>query len=124
MHLDRVVGNIEMLAAEAERALKEGALFTDRATREIRGLFDTVIELLEDLQDALSTGNRTLVRTILDRGASARRANEFARLHEQRLIEGVCQPKASSLYLAMLDHLRGIEWHARQVAEKLVPERV
>lgn len=122
MHLDRIVSNIELLAADAERVLQEGALFTDRATREIRGLLDGVIALLEDLQDALRTGNRTLVRSILDGGRECEtRAHEYALQHEQRLIEGVCQPRASSIYLAMLDHLRGIEWHARQVAEKLVP---
>jgi len=122
MHLDRIVSNIELLAADAERVLREGALFTDRATREIRGLLDTVIALVEDLHDALRTGNRTLVRSILDGGRECEtRAHEYALQHEQRLIEGVCQPGASSIYLAMLDHVRGIEWHARQLAEKLVP---
>ena len=125
MHLDRVAGNIELLGAEAARALREGALFTDRARREIGGLLDTVLELLEGLHDALQTGNRTLVRYILDEGRDCEtRANEYALFHEQRLIEGVCQPKASSIYLAMLDHLRGIEWHARQVAHKLAPALV
>ena len=122
MHLDRIAGNIELLAVEVQRALREGVLFTDRATREIRGLLDTVLELLGDLHDALGTGNRTLVRSILDEGrACETRANEYALLHEQRLIEGVCQPKASSIYLAMLDHLRGVEWHAREAAAKLIP---
>jgi Na+/phosphate symporter len=122
MHLDRIVSNIEMLAADAERVVREGALFTDRATREIKGLLDGVIQVSEDLYDALRTGNRTLVRSILDGGRECEaRAHEYALQHEQRLIEGVCQPRASSIYLAMLDHLRGIEWHSRQLAEKLVP---
>jgi len=122
MHLGRIVSNIEMLAADAERVVREGALFTDRARREINGLLDTVILLVDDLHDALRTGNRTLVRAILDGGRECEtRAHEYALQHEQRLIEGVCQPRASSIYLAMLDHVRGIEWHARQLAGKLVP---
>ncbi len=120
MHLERIAVNIELLGASVGRMIRDGILFTDRAAREIRQLFATVLELLEGLRDALRTGNRTLVRYIRDAGRVAEvQANEFALFHEQRLIEGVCQPKASSVYLAMLDQLRGIEWHARQVAEKL-----
>ncbi len=120
MHLERVADNIELLGAAVGRMIREGILFTDRASGEVRRLFGTILELLEGLRDALRTGNRTLVRYVQDAGRSCEaQANEFALFHEQRLIEGVCQPKASSVYLAMLDHLRGIEWHARQVAEKL-----
>ena len=120
MHLERIADNIELLGAAVGRMVREGILFTDRASGEIRRLSGTVLELLEGLRDALQTGNRTLVRYIRDAGrACEAQATEFALFHEQRLIEGVCQPKASSIYLAMLDHLRGIEWHARQVAEKL-----
>jgi hypothetical protein len=48
-------------------------------------------------------------------------ANEYALFHEQRLIEGVWKPRASSLYLAMFDDLKWIEWHAWQIGEKLAP---
>jgi hypothetical protein len=34
-------------------------------------------------------------------------------------VEGLCMPKASSLYVAILDDLKGIEWHTRQIAQKL-----
>jgi hypothetical protein len=33
--------------------------------------------------------------------------------------EGVCMPKASSLFVAILDYFRGIEWHVRQIAQRL-----
>lgn len=122
MHLERIADNIELLAASTGKMIREGILFTDRATREVGGLFDTAVELLEGLRDAARTGNRTLVRYVLDASRTCEtRANEYALFHEQRLVEGVCVPRASSVYLAMLDHLKGIEWHARQIAEKLQP---
>jgi Na+/phosphate symporter len=125
MHLERIAENVELLAAATGRMVRDGILFTDRATREVGSLFDTALELLEGLRDALRTGNRTLVRYVLDAGRTCEtRANEYARFHEQRLIEGVCIPRASSVYLAMLDHFRGVEWHARQIAEKLQPAAV
>jgi Na+/phosphate symporter len=90
--------------------------------REVNSLFEMTIEMLECVRDALRTGNRTLIRNILMVSRQLDlMANEFALFHEQRLIEGVCQPRASSLYLAMFDYLKGIEWHARQIGEKLAP---
>lgn len=125
MHLERIADNIELLATATGKMVREGILFTDRATREVGGLFDSAIELLEGLRDAMRTGNRTLVRYVLDASRTCEtRANEYALFHEERLIEGVCVPRASSIYLAMLDHLKGIEWHARQIAEKLQPAPV
>ena len=122
MHLERIADNIALLGVATGRTVREGIPFTDRANREVRRLFDAVLELLEDLRDALRTGNMTLVRYIQDAGRSCEaEANEYALFHEQRLIEGVCQPRSSSTYLAMLDHLKAIEWHTRQVAEKLQP---
>jgi Na+/phosphate symporter len=125
MHLERIADNIELLGAVIGRMIRDGTLFTERANGEVRRLSSAVLELLEGLRDALRTGNRTLVRYVQDAGrACEAQANEFALFHEARLIEGVCQPRASSVYLALLDHLRGIEWHARQVAEKLGATRL
>ncbi|HSK09083.1 MAG TPA: hypothetical protein VK911_05880 [Vicinamibacterales bacterium] len=123
MHVERIADNLELLGAGVARMIRLGIPFTDRANREMRCLLDAVVELLEGLRDALRTGNRTLLRYVQDAGRSCvAQANEYALFHEQRLIEGVCQPEASSIYLAMIDHLKGVEWHARQVAAKLTPE--
>jgi len=122
MHLERVGDNLEALAGAVRKMIGEGVLFTDRAVREMNSLLEMTIELLECVRDALSTGNRTLIRNIVTVSRQLDlMANEFALFHEQRLIEGVCQPRASSLYLAMFDHLKGIEFHARQIGEKLAP---
>ena len=122
MHLERVGDNLEALAAVIRTMIADGVLFTDRAMREVGSLFEIAVELLECVRDGLRTGNRTLIRHILLAGLRCEMmANDFARFHEQRLIEGVCLPRASSLYLAMLDYLKGIEWHVRQIGEKLSP---
>jgi len=122
MHLERVGDHLESLAAAIGRMIAEGVLFTDRAIREVNSLFDVAVEILECVRDGLRTGNRTLIRHILLTGMRCEAmANDFALFHEQRLIEGVCLPHASSVYLAMIDYLKGIEWHARQIGEKLAP---
>jgi Na+/phosphate symporter len=122
MHLERVGDNLESLVSAVRKMITDGVLFTDRAMREVSSLFEIAHELLECVRDALRTGNRTLIRHILLAGLRCElMANDFALFHEQRLIEGVCLPRASSVYLAMLDYLKGIEWHVRQIGEKLTP---
>ncbi len=120
MHLERIAENVERLGESTARVAREGTLFTDRAVREISGLLALAIEIMEGVRDAIRTGNLVLVRYVIEAGRTCEaRANEYAYFHEKRLIEGVCQPGASSVYLMMLDDIRGIEWHARQIAEKI-----
>jgi Na+/phosphate symporter len=121
MHLERVGDNLESLvAAIRKKMIHEGVLFTPRARQEIVGLFDLAAEELECLRDAILTDNRTLIRHVIDQAKRyEEQANDYAMFHEQRLIEGICVPKASSVYLAMLDYLRGVESHVRQIALKI-----
>jgi hypothetical protein len=50
-------------------------------------------------------------------------ADDFLLNHHQRLIEAVCLPKESSMYLAMVDYRKGIESHTRQIGQKLSGHR-
>ncbi len=123
MHLERIGDNIEALARGVDRVGREGVPFTDRARREIDTLIEKALELLEATRDVLRTGNRTLIRHILTEGPKFEAmATEFALFHEERLIQGLCRPTASSVYLAVIDDLRGIERHEREIARKLGAE--
>ncbi|RMF86740.1 MAG: Na/Pi cotransporter family protein [Nitrospinota bacterium] len=120
LHLERIGDNVELLIRALESVLAEGILFSERAIGEINTLFEKATELLECIHDVLVTKNRVLIRHILEEGRHYEElVNEYASVHQQRLIEGVCMPKASSIYLAILDDLRGIEWHTRQIAQEL-----
>jgi Na+/phosphate symporter len=121
MRLERVGDNIELLIRAVRTMVAEGVPFSERAMREVETLFARALELLECVRDVLITGNRVLVRYVVEHGRGFENLTEdFARVHQQRLIEGVCMPRASSLYLAMLDDLKGVEWHTRQIASGLV----
>ncbi len=88
---------------------------------EINTLFEKAIEILECVRDTVPTHNKVLMRHIVDDGKKFEdQVDEFALLHQQRMIEAVCIPKASSMYLAMLDYLKGIESHSRQIGLKLL----
>jgi Na+/phosphate symporter len=125
MHLERIGDNIESLIGAIRKVIDEGVLFTERAKKELSELFGSAIELSECIRDAVQTDNHTLIKHVLEEGRRFEaRANDFALFHQQRLIEGICLPRASSVFLAMLDHLKGVEWHARQIAAKLASTRL
>jgi Na+/phosphate symporter len=120
LHLERAGERVEELMRAVRTMVLEGTPFTDRARGEVADLIDAVTELLVNLRDLLLTGNQVLRRHVIASGQSlVGRADDCAMYHQQRLIEGVCVPRSSSLYLAILDALKGVEWHAREIAQKL-----
>ena len=119
MHLERIGDNIEGFARAVDRQAHEGMVFTDRATHEIDRLLEKALEMLEATRDVLRTGDQTLADRVLTDGPCFQAtASEFASFHQERLIQGVCVPRTSSLYLAMIDYLRGIERHQREIVRK------
>jgi Na+/phosphate symporter len=120
LHLERGGEKVEELMRAVRTMVLEGLPFTDRARREVDELIEAATELLVNLRDLLLTGNQVLRRHVIESGRSlVARADDCAMYHQQRLIEGVCAPRSSSVYLAILDALKGVEWHAREIAQKL-----
>lgn len=121
-HLERIGDAVEGLVRCVRTMAREGTVFTERAVREVNTLFAQAVELLECARDLTVTGNRVLARHVTEGSARFHAlADDFARAHEERLIQGVCLPQASSAYLAILDYLREVVRHTRRVAERLAP---
>ncbi len=118
--LERIGDAAEALARCTARAIQEGAVFSEGGIVETRTLFDAAIDLVETVGAALKTRNRVLVRHLREDGARLQhQANAFEAAHQDRLLSGVCLPRSSSLYLAMLDGFREIERYTRRLAEAL-----
>lgn len=120
MHLERIGDNIEFLIRAIRTMVQEGIPFTDRAMREVNALFEQAIGLVRCVRDVIATKNRIFLRHMLEEGQRYEEmANEYSLFHQQRLVEGVCMPKASSVYVAIVDYFKGIGSHVRQIAQKL-----
>ncbi|GIX49670.1 MAG: hypothetical protein KatS3mg131_3881 [Candidatus Tectimicrobiota bacterium] len=120
LHLERIGDNVELLVRAVRGAVHDGVLFTERARRELHTLFEKACELLECVRDAIRTGNRVLIRYVRDEAQRYEAlVNAYALSHQQRLVEGVCMPRASSIYVALLDDFKSLVWHAGQIADKL-----
>jgi Na+/phosphate symporter len=120
VHLLRIAENIEKLADLMDRKIREDILFSDRAMTEITFLLQRLGDMLRPMSDIMLARNIILSRYIQESEAGViRRAIEYATFHEERLIEGLCLPVASSLYIGMLDAIKGIAWHAKEIATRL-----
>ncbi len=124
-HLERIGDNIELLIRCIRGMTHDGTLFSERAIKEINTLFNKSVELLECVRDAIKTKNKVLIRYIKEEGEKFQdMIGEYALAHQERLIQGTCIPKASSVYLAILDYLADIERHIRQMAYKITAQQL
>ena len=119
-HLERIGDNTELLIKCIRAMTHEGTLFSERAIKEINTLFSKAIELLECARDAMKTKNKVLIKYVKEEGEKFQEMiGEYAIAHQERLIQGTCMSKASSVYLAILDYLADVERHVRQMVDKI-----
>ena len=119
-HFERIGGFIEAISRSMRTKIKEGLLFSDRAVSEISFLLKRTEEVLQNTGDMILARNIIIREYVKESAAEiSRSANEFATMHEDRLIAGVCVPKASPLFLELMDAIKGIAWHAKEIAIEL-----
>ncbi len=115
----RIGDNVDKLNEIIGKKIRENILFSDRAVSELSILFRKLKEALTSTSDLLATKNPVLVKHINECEEDiVQKALEFATHHEERLIEGLCLPIASSLYLNMLNSIRCIAWDTKEIATK------
>lgn len=118
---ERMVYNMEGMIDRLRKMLREHILFSDRAVKEVNEVFQVAMDLLENLPDLIRTRNKFLAQHIGEQVRSILKiANGFSEDHEERLIQGICMPKSSPIYLGLLESLKGIIIHTLEVSGKIV----
>jgi Na+/phosphate symporter len=120
LHLLRIGENIEKLAELIDKKIKDSILFSDRAVTELTFLLQRLIDLLRPTSEMILARNIFLSKYIEESQTEiGKKATEYATLHEDRIIEGLCAPVASSLYISILDIIKNVAWHSKEIATKL-----
>ncbi|HEX9024777.1 MAG TPA: hypothetical protein VF799_13160 [Geobacteraceae bacterium] len=118
-HILRIAENIEALAEKTAKKVKDNILFSERAITEITFLLQRLKEIIMSANDLLFCENTILNSYVEESEANlVKTCIEYATQHEERLIEGLCLPVSSSIFLTMLDCIRNIAWHAKEIAIK------
>src|SRR5713101_4167268 len=96
-HVERIGNAIEGIIRSCQLMEAEGTTFTPSGMREVNALFERAVELLECAGDLTLTGNRVLARHVeLESMRFQDLATDYARAHEDRLVEGACRPASST----------------------------
>ena len=118
---DRMGYNMEGMVGRLTSMVKDHILFSDRAVKEVNDIFQEAMDLLESLPDLIQTKNKLLAQHLGEQVRSILKiANGYSEEHEERLIQGVCIPKSSPLYLGLIESLKGIITHTLEVSGKIV----
>ncbi len=118
---DRMTYNIEGILDCLRAKAQNHILFSDRAVKEVNDVFQEAMRLLENLPDLILTQNKLLAQKIGEEVRSMFKiANGYSEEHEERLIQGICVPKSSPIYLGIIESLKGVIGHTLEVSGKLV----
>ncbi|MBA4418704.1 MAG: hypothetical protein C0392_12470 [Syntrophus sp. (in: bacteria)] len=107
---------MEKMAIKAEAKIP----FTEKALKDIDSLLLIVYTQLTDAKDYVITGNPHLKANIRKNMDEIKKlADEYELVHQNRLITGVCIPKASYLYIDITDSLKRAARAFVQFSEKV-----
>lgn len=123
-HIELIEDNVLKLLVAIRKKIEESLLFSDKAVDELNYLFSNTKGILKSTADALVTKNRIIGKHILEEETIVRqKACDFETVHEDRMISGVCVPQGSRLYIDMVNSIREINWHVRQVLERIFADK-
>jgi len=119
-HFLEICNHLEILAEMLKKKIDENILFSDRAITELSFLSQSLFEILNAATDLVLVKNPILIRYVEESEAMVEKTTtEYATRHEERLIEGLCLPISSSVFLKLLETLKGIAREARSIAESM-----
>jgi Na+/phosphate symporter len=107
--LQQLGSPLEDLVGGVHAAVDAEISFTDKALAEISETMGMVNNLARDTSDALTSDNTRFKDYAMSESLSVLdRIRDFGIEHQQRLVVGVCMPKASFLYLDMMNSMKRI----------------
>ena len=119
--LGRLTHNIQGILDRSRGKYENHILFSDQAVKEVNDVFQEAMGLLKNLPDLFTTESKSLAQQIGEEGRSMFKiADGYSEDHEERLINGICVPKHSPLYLSIIESLKGVMVHTLAVSGKIV----
>lgn len=120
--LEQISRYVVRIATAVQTKNAAQVLLSDKAHKELDYLIERVRDILVHTKDyVLSDSPLGALHVIRVEVLVEKAATESATHHEERLIEGLCMPKASSIFLEILDSLKSIAWYSREIAQTKCP---
>jgi Na+/phosphate symporter len=111
---------LENLFSKMETKVELKVLFSEKALSEIKELYTILEKQFRDAKDYIATKNPVLKAEIKAGWEQVfKTIDEYAVIHQGRLIQGVCMPQASYLYLDIVDSIKRISRGLIDFVEKV-----
>lgn len=119
-HIQRMGEGLNRIILGVKKKVQENMLFSDKAMTELEYMFERTRDIMVNTKDLVLARNTLVAKHIVEaQRATEATANHYATMHEERLIEGLCTPSASGIYLEMLEAFKSMVWHAKEIAKDL-----
>ena len=118
--LERTGDYLESILNCCKIMTRESIPLSDKNISEIGETLQTVQQLLSDLRDIIIAPNKHLIQHVISQSeALDQKCQEMQLSHVDRLLEGSTAPKASSLYLDILESIQSIKRHIKEMAKSI-----
>ncbi len=117
--LERIGDLCEDIVERVEIKIWEKLYFSDKAVEEYDELYSKVKAVLEQVFKGLNEADEGFGREGIESAKEIPRLVErFKRAHSERLVKGICTPRAANFFVDMLEFMGQISNHAVGAAKK------
>ncbi len=119
--LEEVGDYIKDMIERIEIKIQEKLLFSDEALKEYKHLYSITEVSLQDIVNSLTMNDSNFAKRALCDGEHVDNLVEkYRQAHTQRLIDGVCAPRACNMFLNLLDFTAQIFHHTKGIAKNIL----
>jgi Na+/phosphate symporter len=120
-HLERVGDFLESILNCCKIKARNDVQFTEKSLLDIDHMLKRSIDLMTNFRDSLIRPNRYLLQHVVEEATKLDQlCQDWELAHVERLLDGSTAPKASSLYLDILESTQSLNRHIRVMAENLL----
>ena len=119
--LEQIGDYVKDMIERIEIKIEEKLFFSQEALAEYRHLYNVVQTALSDVVKSLKMDDKNFARRILgDEDHVNRLLTKYRDAHMQRMISGVCDPRAGNMFLNLLDFTAQAFAHTKAIAENIL----
>jgi len=119
--LERVGDYLESIANCCRIKTRDAIPFTERAVFEIDEAFKLLFSLMTNFRDILVRPNKFLLEHVISESIQLdNMCQDWQFAHVDRLLDGSTAPRASSLYLDILESTQSLNRHFREMAKEIL----
>jgi len=119
--LEQIGDYIKDMIERIEIKIEEKLLFSDDAVDEYKHLYNVVETELADVEKALRMNDKNFARRVLcsTEDHVDNLVHKYREAHAQRLVAGVCLPRACNMFLNLLDFTAQVSHHTKAIAKNI-----